>query len=526
MRKLALTFLSALCLAPAFCAESRPNIILILADDMGYGDPGCYGGTLAPTPAIDSLARDGVRCTDGYVTAPVCAPSRCGIMTGAYNQRFGIQWNEDRSKYSVGSHKLMPQTLKAAGYVTGHIGKWNVGADIAGCFDETCDTVDWEADYFPGADGKYFGVDDPVNNASSKRQGVWGPERPGEEYLTDRIGRHAVEFVEKHKAQPFFLYLAFNAVHSPWSAKTADREKFAHIKEPPLNFYAAMIASLDENIGRVLAKLKEAGLAQNTLVVFVSDNGPAMGKSSIKVWPESWPKEILVGSAGPLSGHKAQFFEGGIREPFILRWPAKLKAGQTYRQPVSTMDFYATFCAASGALVPAGTKLDGVNLLPYLSGEKAGAPHEVLFWKNGDQGAVRQGDWKLVISTWQPKLQLFDLADDIGEKHDLANENPELVAKLQKAWSVWSAPLPPRANPPADKSGAGKKAVDSGKPSQDRGELFGAKDKNRDGKLSLEEFLAGQADMDAAKARFEKWDTDKDGFLARAEFINMGGKPK
>ena len=519
MRKPALTLFTMLILATAFGAESRPNIILILADDMGYGDLGCYGGKLAPTPVIDSLARDGVRCTDGYVTAPVCAPSRCGLMTGAYNQRFGIQWNEDRSKYSVGPHKLMPQALKAAGYATGHIGKWNIGSDIKGCFDETQDVIDWEADYFPNSAGHYVGVDSETENASSKRQGIWGPERPSEEYLTDRMGRHACEFIDKHKAQPFFLYLAFNAVHSPWSAKTADREKFAHIKDPPLNFYAAMIASLDENVGRVLAKLKEAGLDQNTIVVFVSDNGPALGKSAIKVWPENWPMEILVGSAGPLSGHKAQFFEGGIREPFILRWPAKLKAGQTYRQPVSTMDVYATFCSASGSPVPAGTKLDGVNLLPFLSGEKTGAPHEILFWKNGDQGAVRQGDWKLVISTWQPKLQLYNLADDIGEKHDLANENPEPVAKLQKAWLDWSAPLPPRANPPADKSGksgAGKKAVGSGKPPQDRGTLFETKDKNHDGKLSQEEFLTGQADQKAAKANFEKWDSDKDGFLARA----------
>ena len=190
------------------------------------------------------------------------------------------------------------------------------------------------------------------------------------------------------------------------------------------------------------------------------------------------------------------------------------------------MDLYATFCAAANTPVPVDTKLDGVNLLPFLSGEKTGAPHEILFWKNGDQGAVRQGEWKLVISAWQPKLQLFNLTDDIGEKHDLANEKPELVAELQKAWCDWSAPLPPRANPPADKSGAGKKAADGGKPSQDRGLLFETKDKNHDGKLSPEEFLAGQADQKAAKANFEKWDTDKDGVLAREEFINFGGKAK
>jgi arylsulfatase A-like enzyme len=529
-------FLTAILIAPlaalsaADAQGKKPNIILILADDLGYGDPGCYGGKLVPTPAIDALARDGVRCTDGYATAPVCAPSRCGLMTGAYNQRFGMQWNEDQWRnrsYSVpASHPLLPQALKSAGYVTGHIGKWNIGADIKGCFDEAYDVMDWEADYFPNSDGHYRGVDNPNEPDSSKIQGVWGPERPGEEYLTDRIGRHAVEFVEKHKTQPFFLYLAFNAVHSPWSAKASDREKFAHIKDEPLKFYAAMIASLDENIGRLLAKLKDPGLDQNTLVAFVSDNGPALGKSAIKIWPESWPKEILFGSAGPLRGHKAQFFEGGIREPFILRWPAQLKAGQTYRQPVSTMDFYATFCAAAGAPVPTATKLDGVNLLPHLRGDQSGAPHEILFWKNGDLGAVRQGDWKLVITQWQPKLQLFNLADDIGEQRDLAKEKPELAAKLHQAWLDWSATLPPRANPPTAKPGIGKSAAPGAKPPQDRGTLFVMKDRSGDGKLNREEFLTSQADQEAAKARFEQWDTDKDGFLSQTEFVNMGSNSK
>jgi arylsulfatase A-like enzyme len=157
---------------------TKPNLILILADDLGYGDAGCYGGSLAATPAIDSLARTGVRCTDGYVTAPVCAPSRCGIMTGSYNQRFGIQWNDDRAKYNVGQHKLLPQALRAAGYVTGHIGKWNVGADIEGCFDETYDVIDWEADYFPDKIGHYVGVDSQTEHASSKVQGVWGARSP------------------------------------------------------------------------------------------------------------------------------------------------------------------------------------------------------------------------------------------------------------------------------------------------------------------------------------------------------------
>ncbi len=440
---------SLLLLAPLVemsAAESRPdkpNIILIFVDDLGYGDLGCYGGKLVPTPAVDSLARDGIRFTDGYVTAPVCAPSRCGLMTGAYNQRFGIQANSDRARYGIGQHKLMPQALKAAGYSTGHIGKWNIGSEITGCFDETYDVVDWEADYFSTSDGNYRGVDDPVHNDSGKIQGVWGTPPPGTEYLTDRMGRHAVEFIEKHKAGSFFLYLAFNAVHSPFQAKATDRERFTHIKPEPLNYFAAMLASLDENIGRVLAKLKTAGIDENTIVFFVSDNGPEAGAP--KIWQEGWPKNIIVGSAGPLNGHKGDFLEGGIRAPFIVRWPAQLKAGVTFNRPVSTMDIYPTLCAVAGAAVPPGTKLDGVNLMPYLRGDRTGAPHKALFWKNGERGAVREGDWKLVLGA--PSPQLFNLAADIGEQHDLSAAQPELVKKLQQEWRDWSATLPPPAGP-------------------------------------------------------------------------------
>lgn len=452
---LAATVASFAFAAPAWSADAKqpPNIVLILADDLGYGDVGCYGGSTVPTPAIDSLAHDGVRCTAGYVTAPVCGPSRMGLLTGSYQQRFGCQWNEDlwstvRSKLQLpAAHASLPEALRAGGYVTGHLGKWNFPRETSSAFDEARDVMDWEGDYFPNETGHYIGVDNPDEHASGKVQGVWGPQRADDEYLTDRIGRHAVEFITKHKARPFFLYLAFNAVHSPWQAKTADRQRFGHITPPPLDYYAAMLASLDENIGRVLAALKANDLERNTLVVFTSDNGPAQGGPFIKGWRDDWPKSVLVGSAGGLRGHKAQFFEGGLREPFVLRWPAGLPAAKVYGQPVSTMDLYATCCDAAGVKPPQGTKLDGVSLLPYLRGENSGPPHETLFWKWGSQGAVRQGNWKLVISPWKPQRQLFNLADDESESRDLAGEKPELVEQLYSAWTRWSAPFPPQAGP-------------------------------------------------------------------------------
>jgi arylsulfatase A-like enzyme len=438
---------------------TKPNLLLIFVDDMGYADLGCCGGTLAPTPNIDALAASGVRCTDGYVTSPVCAPSRCGLMTGAYGQRFGMQWNEDQYRnhaYQIpDEHKLLPQALAAGGYATAHIGKWNVSRDVTEAFDEARGVMDWKGHYFAAEDGTFFGVDgtgaDQINGATEPHG--WGPELPGAAYLTDTLTDYAIDFINRHdqrreeNVKPFFLYLAYNAVHSPWQAKRLDEPKYSHVANEPLRLYAAMLASLDDNIGRVLSRLKESGLEENTLVAFISDNGPAMGSAQIKGWKPEWPEEVLMGSASPLRGRKAQYYEGGIREPFILRWPDHLAAGTEYRRPVSTMDIYATFCAAAGVPIPDGTRLDGVNLLPYLLGEKSDSPHETLYWLSNDQGAVRRGDWKLVISPWQPKLQLFNLAEDVGETQDLAAERPDIRDMLLKAWSQWREPFPPRANP-------------------------------------------------------------------------------
>ena len=352
---------------PQVAFSAQPNLIVILADDLGYGDLGSYGGKDVPTPQLDRLARGEVRFTDGYVTCPACSPSRLGLMSGAYQQRFGMTWNDDRSAYQLpDAQRLLPELLRGAGYKTGLVGKWNIARKAKSLFDEVHDFIEWESDYFPDATGRYIGsgVESGPGIASSKTN-VWGPSRPGDEYLTDRMGRHATEFIERHAAQPFFLYLACNAVHSPWNAKQADREKFAHLPHEILRLYAAMVASLDENVGRILDKLDALKLTENTLIVFLSDNGPAHGGPWITGWDAAWLKRLIVGSAAPLRGQKVEVFEGGIRVPFIVRWPAKLRAGQTFAQPVSAMDVLPTLCAATGTAIPSTTITDGVNLLPH-----------------------------------------------------------------------------------------------------------------------------------------------------------------
>lgn len=291
------------------------------------------------------------------------------------------------------------------------------------------------------ADGTYNGVDEPVARGGHKRI-LWGPEREGDIYLTDRLGDHAVDFIEKHKDKPFFYYLAFNAPHSPMQAKISHKPQVAHLKTEATKMYGAMLLSMDENIGKVLDKLDELGLTENTIVAFASDNGATFAYNVD--WPEDWPKELL-GSVGPLRGNKGSNWEGGNRVPYIIRWPEQLKAGQVYDKAVSTLDFYPTFCAAAKAEIPKSTQLDGVDLVPFLKGQKTGYPHETLYWYHDDGGAVVQGDYKLIV--WKDMRWLFNLTEDIGEEDNLVKSNPEKAQELEKKYSAFVAPLPPPLNP-------------------------------------------------------------------------------
>jgi arylsulfatase A-like enzyme len=364
-----------------------------------------------------------------------------------------MQWNEDQydvSPYSFPeAHKLMPEALAAGGYVTGHAGKWNVPYDVKKAFQESYHEMDWKGHYFADASGGFLGVDGygmQVINGDELHS--WGPKDVSTEYLTDVLTDDTIGFIKRHQGdtKPFFFYLAYNAVHTPLQARETDA--YDYLPSEPLRIYAAMVAALDANVGRLLKTIQESGLEENTLIAFASDNGPALGNPRIKGWCQDWPDEVLLGSAAPLAGHKAQYFEGGIRVPYIVKWPAVIQKGSTYVQPVSTMDLYPTFCAAAGVPVPAGTRLDGVNLLPFISGSQKGVPHETLLWMHNDLGAVRRGKWKLVVSRWNPKVALYDLEADIGETTNVADQHVELTETLHKAWQEWSREMPPRANQP------------------------------------------------------------------------------
>jgi arylsulfatase A-like enzyme len=425
--------------------ESKPNIIMILVDDLGYGDVGCYGGKNIPTPNIDRLAAEGVRFTDAHVMCSVCGPSRTALLTGRYQQRMGVYWNPDLWRQHTwgppDSILLLPQVMKRAGYATGHIGKWNITPEALPYVDECYDLMNWKGAYYPNDTGTYLGVDCPDFR---QEPNGWGPPWPGAEYLTDRLTRHAMEFIERHKSEPFFLYLAFNAPHTPLQSDIKYKEIFKDLKDEPNRVYAGMVSSIDENIGKIMVKLADLDLDQNTLVAFTSDNGPANWRSYDRGWPEEWPL-TLIGSAGELRGHKGQRYEGGHREPFIIRWPAELKPGQVYTGLTSTMDFFPTFVLAGGGEISEDLYLDGVDLIPHMKGEKMDAPHDTLYWMTLNQGAVRAGDWKLIIQT-DGSLELYNLKEDLSESNDLSNEKTALADQLLNSWKTWNEPFPVSAS--------------------------------------------------------------------------------
>jgi arylsulfatase A-like enzyme len=426
--------LAALVLNITGCTEqksSQPNVIVIISDDAGYIDFQCYGGREIPTPNIDRLAASGVRCTNGYVTASVCAPSRAGLMTGRYQQRFGHEFNGPNSPvpgYSMADMGLDPAELtmgnrmQEAGYHTIALGKWHLGEQpghhpLQRGFDEFYGFLAGARSYFPS--------DDPAERHMLRQGNTVLSEPDNVHYLTDDLTDRAVEFIDKNQDRPFFMYLAYNAVHNPMEGKPEIIDRFGNITDTKRRTYAAMMASLDEGVGRVMETLDREQLTDNTLIFFVNDNGGATGNAS---------------DNGPLRGMKGSKWEGGIRVATLLSWPGTLPANTEYHQPVSSLDFLPTALAAAGKPLPADNQLDGVNLLPYLSGDNTNAPHDILFWRRGVAAAVRRGPWKIIRSEGNPTL-LFNLERDQSEQNNLAEQHPEIMQELLAALVNWERDL-------------------------------------------------------------------------------------
>lgn len=449
IRRFLFLFACGLCL-PAFAA-SKPNILVILADDLGYADLGFQGCKDIPTPNLDALAKRSLRCTSGYVSHPFCSPTRAGLLTGRYQQHFGHEnnpaWLPESTIAGLPlSQTTLPQALKTAGYTTGCVGKWHLGAhpqfhpNQRG-FDEYYGLLGGGHVYIAGERGGPEYVI-PMNRN--------GQSEPLQEYLTDKLGKEAAAYIQRHReGSPWFLYLAFNAPHSPLQTKPEYLARVQGIADETRRGYAALIVGLDEAVGEVTKALKDSGQEENTLLWFFSDNGG--------------PISVTHSDNTPLRGAKGSVLEGGVRVPFLVSWPGHLAQGRDYAEPVISLDVFATAAALTGAKVPATHHLDGVNLLPYLTGEASGAPHERLFWRSGGgtQYAVREGTRKLVFA--EGKAQLYDLGTDIGEAKDLAASQPEVLSRLQAAYDTWNKDnIPPLFESPK----AGKSARQMKRPAK------------------------------------------------------------
>jgi len=404
--------------------NKQPNIIVILADDMGYKDAGYMGCKDYPTPNIDAIAKSGVWFTDGYTTCPVCAPSRAGLMTGRYQNRFGFEDNPGpfrRTKETVPGiplrEKTMGEYFKELGYNTALIGKWHE------------EKVPLRNPANRGFD-KFFGF---INGASAyyindnKRGSLMRGLEPvlfENEYLTDAFGREAVRFIERNVDvdNPFLLYVPFNAPHGPFQVPEIYKEKFKDVKDEKRRTFLAMIYAMDRNVGKIMSTVRDLGIEENTLVFFYSDNGG----------------ECERADNSPLRECKGSIYEGGIRIPFCMQWKGHLPENKKIDSPVISLDILPTAIAATGNSVNKEWRLDGVNLLPFITGKKMGEPHKFLYWRFLWHHALRMGDWKLLKHRDHDEVELYNLAEDIGEQNDLSQKYPEKVKELQTIYDEMS----------------------------------------------------------------------------------------
>ena len=438
----------ALSLGIAFVAPSaraaepgKPNVLIFLSDDVGWGEYGFQGNKEIPTPNIDSIASAGVRFTQGYVSGPYCSPTRAGLLTGRYQTRFGHEFNSSASpKLGLSlKEKTIADHFKGLGYATCAVGKWHLGGGL----DHRPTKRGFDEFYGTLANTPFF---KPLRFVDSRTsEDVAAPTDP-DFYTTDAYAARAVDWLEKNKAKPWLLYVPFNAQHAPLEAPKKYLDRFANIQDEKRRTFAGMMSAMDDAVGKILAKVRESGQEEDTLIFFFSDNGG--------------PTRSTTSQNGGLRGFKASTWEGGVRVPFAAQWKGKIPAGKVYEQPIIQLDILPTALAAAGQEFKPEWKLDGVNLLPYLTGQNTARPHESLYWRFGEQWAVRHGDFKLVKGNGSPTPLLIDLSKDAAEATDLSAANPEKLKELQALYAKWNAeqaePIAPKEKPAAQRKPAAK----------------------------------------------------------------------
>ncbi len=434
IRFLLLSVLSLLVISCKSSLENAPNIIIIISDDQGYADVGFHGSKEIITPNIDRIASNGVVFTQGYVSYAVCSPSRAGLITGKYQNRFGYTRNillapKDSLMGLPLSEQTLPDVLNNVDYKTKAIGKWHLGAH------ESLVPERRGFDEFFGfliGGHRYFPEDLTLNDLSEARRQMDGyitriydngKRIDTKKYLTEELSDNAVKFIEDNSSDPFFLYLSYNAPHTPLQATAMDLERNSHIEVEKRRTYAAMVSSMDDGIGLILDKLEEKKITDNTIVIFFSDNGGV-----------EW---YNFSDNGILRGIKGDFYEGGIRVPFTMQWPSKIKPGTIYDKPIIALDVFATVASAASAEKYIRNDIDGVDILPYITGEKSGLPHKYLYWQNPDKDIDVVRDERYKYIRIEEEEYIFDLKNDISEEKNIINSSKPIYDRLKSQFKEW-----------------------------------------------------------------------------------------